>query len=279
MGIGTQIPCDELGATAVPGVWVAGNVADIRGQVVHAAGAGTLAGAAINADLIADDTRTAMEAMHAEHAAHTPVFDKKFWDERYGSASAIWSGNPNPQLVAEVADLGPGAALDIGAGEGADAMWLAQRGWTVTAVDISSVALDRASQLARAFDADAAERITWQQADVTEWAPPADSFDLVSSQFMHLPSAQRAPYVRRCAAAVKPGGVLLVVGHHIHDLETTAGRPHLPDLFFSAEDIAHELGAGWTHPRPGRPAPVGRRSVGHTRSPSTTPSSSPAATA
>ncbi len=68
MGMGTQIPCDELGATAVPGVWVAGNVADIRGQVVHAAAAGTWAGAAINADLIADDTRMAVEAMRAAHA-------------------------------------------------------------------------------------------------------------------------------------------------------------------------------------------------------------------
>ena len=72
------------------------------------------------------------------------------------------------------------------------------------------------------------------------------SYDLVSSQFMHLPSVQRSPYIQHCAAAVKPGGVLLVVGHHIHDLETTAGRPHLPDLFFSAEDVARELGAGWT---------------------------------
>ena len=95
-----------------------------------------------------------------DHAAHavtqdgtpTTVFDKKFWDERYSSAPAIWSGNPNPQLVAEVADFAPGTALDIGAGEGADALWLAQQGWSVTAVDISTVALDRAAALTTAED-------------------------------------------------------------------------------------------------------------------------------
>ena len=162
MGFGTQIPCGPMGATEIPGVWVAGNVAEINAQVVHAAGAGTFAGAAINADLIAEDTRQAMDEMHAaHHTAHTSthsttettVFDKKFWDERYSSASSIWSGNPNPQLVAEVAGLAPGRALDIGAGEGADALWLAQQGWTVTAVDISTVALERAAALTATEDA------------------------------------------------------------------------------------------------------------------------------
>src|ERR1700738_3548715 len=108
-----------------------------------------------------------------------------FWDARYGSAEAIWSGNPNPQLVAQVADLRPGTALDVGSGEGADAIWLAERRWQVTGIDVSTVALERAALLAAAAGQDVADRITWQQADILTWDPAQRQFDLVSAQFMH----------------------------------------------------------------------------------------------
>jgi len=157
------------------------------------------------------------------------------WDERYGGAELVWSGNPNPQLVAEAAELAPGTALDVGAGEGADAVWLARRGWRVTAVDFSKVALERVVQHA----ADEGVEVTTEQADVRTWEPPAGAFTLVNSQFMHLPSEVFTQVVARLAAAVAPGGHLVVVGHHPKDLESPSiGRPPVEDMLFTAEQIA-----------------------------------------
>jgi SAM-dependent methyltransferase len=119
--------------------------------------------------------------------------------------------------VAEVAELPPGTALDAGCGEGADALWLAARGWRVTAVDIARTALDRAA------------------------AHAAGGWDLVSAQYIHLPPAERDSLVRRLAAAVAPGGTLLVVAHHPSDLETTIGRPALPEVFYTADELAAGL--------------------------------------
>ncbi|MGH2346278.1 MAG: SAM-dependent methyltransferase [Chloroflexota bacterium] len=168
-----------------------------------------------------------------------------FWDERYRSADALWSGQPNPQLVTEAADLAPGTALDAGCGEGEDALWLAACGWQVTAVDISTVALERGAAHARAIGMDVAERITWLQADLTNWVPAAASYDLVSAQFLHLPREPRDALFRRLAAAVAPGGSLLIVGHHPSDLQIIP-RPLSPDRFFTAPDIAALLDPhGW----------------------------------
>lgn len=175
----------------------------------------------------------------------TPVRGAEFWDERYRSSKRIWSGNPNPQLVAEVEGMTPGRALDVGCGEGADVIWLAQRGWEVVGMDISQVALDRAAAHAREKAPDAAGRITWQQADLIQTAPPPDSFDLVSVQFMHLPSAPRTTMFRGLAAAVKAGGTLLIVAHHPSDLESGVKRPPDPDLYYTADDVAELLGKGW----------------------------------
>ena len=167
------------------------------------------------------------------------VFDAAFWDARYASAPAIWSGKPNPQLVAEAAELTPTTALDVGCGEGADAVWLAARGWQVTALDISRVALDRAAAHARAAGPEIAERITWQQADLTEGVTLTETYGLVSAQFMHLPQPQRDNLYRALAALVAADGTLLVVGHHPSDLETAAHlRPHHPELMFTADEIA-----------------------------------------
>ena len=135
--------------------------------------------------------------------------DERSWDERYRESDRIWSGNPNDALVREVADLAPGSALDLGCGEGADAIWLARRGWRVTAVDVSGVALERAARHA------AAENVTvdWQRHDLGT-SFPAGSFDLVSASFLHshveLP---REKILRAAAGAVAGGGTLLVVGH------------------------------------------------------------------
>ena len=160
------------------------------------------------------------------HGGDPPIFDAAFWDERYRSASALWTVNPNPQLVAEAADLVPGTVLDVGCGEGADACWMAEHGWQVTAVDISTVALERGAAHASALGPEIAERIAWLQADFNDYVPVPSSFDVVSAQFMHLPKDQRELLHRRLAASVAPGGTLLVVGHHPSDLRahgTTEG--------------------------------------------------------
>jgi SAM-dependent methyltransferase len=169
------------------------------------------------------------------------LFRESFWDDRYRSKTAMWSGNPNPQLVAEAASLEPGDALDAGCGEGADAIWLAERGWRVTAVDISTVALERGAAHARQVGSDVADRITWHQADLLSWKPRPQTYDLVSAQFMQMPTLQRAAFVERLAAGVATGGTLLVVGHGPTDLLTTAHRPRSPELFFTAGEIVSLL--------------------------------------
>jgi hypothetical protein len=169
------------------------------------------------------------------------MFTREFWDERYASAEMIWSGNPNLRLVEQVSDLTPGTALDVGSGEGADAIWLASQGWRVTGVDVSTVALERSALRAERLGAEVVARITWQQEDVLTWDPAPRQFDLVSAQFMHLPPAPREALHRRLAVAVSPGGSLLIVGHHPSDMDTTIRRPRLPELFFTAEEIADTL--------------------------------------
>jgi len=169
------------------------------------------------------------------------VMDEAFLDERYRSSSALWSGRPNPQLVTEAAGLVPGAALDVGCGEGADAIWLAEHGWRVTAVDLSTVALERGTAHALEAGQDVAQRIDWLHTDLTGWTPEAATYDLVSAQFMHLPKAPREALFRRLAASVSPGGTLLIVGHHPSDLQTTVPRPPAPELFFTSSDVAAML--------------------------------------
>jgi SAM-dependent methyltransferase len=186
------------------------------------------------------------------------LFSEASWDERYRSRTALWSGHPNPHLVAEAAGLTPGTALDVGTGEGADAIWLADRGWRVTAVDLSTVALERAAAHAAQLGAEIAGRIGWIHADLTSQDPGPARYDLVSAQYMHLPSGPRRALFGRLAKAVAPGGTLLIVGHHPSDLQTTMPRPPMPELFYTGDDIAATLDSSdWaiiTNASPGRTA-------------------------
>lgn len=163
------------------------------------------------------------------------AFDAAYWEERYRAHGAA-GARPNPQLVAEVADLAPGAALDAGCGEGADATWLAGQGWRVTAVDISPTALDRGRE--HAVAAGVANRIEWVAADLTTWTPPQERYDLVTSHYVH-PAGSPEALVRRLAAAVAPGGTLLVVGHDPSDAHSAAHAPST--VAVTAEEVAASL--------------------------------------
>lgn len=160
-------------------------------------------------------------------------FGKQFWEDAYSGPDRVWSGKPNVQLVAEASDLTPGTALDAGCGEGADALWLASRGWTVTAVDLAAAAIRRAGQ----HDAGDVE---WVEADLLHWQPPR-RYDLVTSQYVHLPERER--YFRMLIDAVAPGGTLLVVGHDPSDPHTA----HFADrgVHFTAFEVEQLLDGSW----------------------------------
>lgn len=167
------------------------------------------------------------------------VMDEAFWDDLYREKER-WSGRPNPQLVNEVSDLAPGTALDVGCGEGADAIWLHERGWQVTGVDVSSVALSRARERS--------SEITWLHLDLVK-DPAPGTYDLVTAHYVHVhPASDMRLLQERLVAAVAPGGTLLLVGHDLSEVgETDLDRPADPDLYFTAESTASLLAEGeWT---------------------------------
>jgi SAM-dependent methyltransferase len=165
--------------------------------------------------------------------------DQQYWDDKYRTQEQLWSGAPNGLLVTEAADLPPGQALDLGCGEGGDALWLAGRGWLVTAIDISRIALERAA--AAADDA----KVSWTHADLTVSAPPAGAFDLVSALYFSLPRTADHRALHSLLAAVAPGGTLLVGGHDLRDVD----HHHLdidPHDFYQPDEIADFLDDTWT---------------------------------
>lgn len=199
----------------------------------------------MNTHHVHDDAEQALERWSAE-----------FWDERYSSAPALWSGHVNATVVDETSELPQGRALDVGCGEGGDALWLAERGWQVLGIDVSRIALDRAAGHARTAGPEVSARLTWEQRDLLTWVPAVSTYDLVSVPFLHLPPATRVPVYAGLADAVAPGGMFLVVAHHPSDIGVVP-RPPEPDLFFTAEDLTAELDDRWdvvtcdTRARPG----------------------------
>jgi deazaflavin-dependent oxidoreductase (nitroreductase family) len=157
---------------------------------------------------------------------------KTEWDERYGEQKAMWSGRPNGRLVAEASGCTPGRALDVGCGEGADAIWLTQQGWNVTAIDVSEVAIERA----RAAADTAGASIEWIAGDAQTTPLPAGAFDLVSLQYPALPKAGSGAAMKNVLDAVRPGGILLAVYHDLDDEH----REHMKERGF---DPANYIGA------------------------------------
>jgi SAM-dependent methyltransferase len=167
------------------------------------------------------------------------------WDARYSERNrAMWSGRPNGRLVAEVADLTPGRALDVGCGEGADAIWLARRGWTVTAIDISDVAVCRAREAAERAGAE----VEWVCGDALLTPFPASSFDLVSMHYPALPKAAGEAAVRSLLDTVRPRGLLLAVYHDLDDdhREHMKSRGVDPADYIGADDLGLLLGDDFT---------------------------------
>ncbi len=163
--------------------------------------------------------------------------DRHDWDARYRAAELVWSAGPNQFVVAELEHLAPGRALDLACGEGRNAIWLAEQGWTVTGVDFSEVALEKARRIAATRNV----TIEWELADVTDYSPPAEQFDLVIVLYLHLPAAQRRVVFERAAAAVAPGGTFLVVGHDSTNPASGWGGPQDPDVLYGPEDISVDV--------------------------------------
>ncbi len=163
--------------------------------------------------------------------------NREDWDERYGTEELLWKADPNRFLVEELEALVPGRALDLACGEGRNAVWLASKGWQVTGVDFSRAGLAKAWRLAT----DNGVEVTWVEADVVEWQPSSASFDVAVVMYLHLPSEQRRQVLAHAAAALAPGGTLLVVGHHTCNLLEGTGGPQDPAVLFGPEEIVEDL--------------------------------------
>ncbi|WP_344008339.1 class I SAM-dependent methyltransferase [Nocardioides lentus] len=161
------------------------------------------------------------------------MFEPEAWEDRYAGDETMWSGNANPQLVAEVPALTPGTALDVGCGEGGDVVWLARQGWRVTGADFAANGLARAAR--HAEQAGVAEQCDWWQVDARTFDPQGRTFDLVTTHFLHPPDAGMGDVVRRLATAVAPGGHLLVVGHAPSPLFTQLSESRRRAMWHAAE--------------------------------------------
>ena len=258
-GLGDVVETDATGATTVPGLYAAGNVTDPSQQVFHAAANGSRVGAMISFALAHEDIRTAAR----------PASNEADWDHRY-EGEQLWSGNPNGTLVNEVSGLVPGRALDVGAGEGGDALWLAEQGWRVTASDISQRALARvAAEAARRGLQVECHHADANALDVFELG----AFDLVSAQYAAIPRTPDRRAVHNLLNAVAAGGTLIVVSHALEPMPSAIDTPghHRPfdaDAYERIDDFVAVLADSSTfdievHEKRSRPAAAASASPHH----------------
>jgi thioredoxin reductase/SAM-dependent methyltransferase len=231
-GLGTIVDAAPTGETMVPGLFAAGNVTDPSHQVLGAAAHGSLVGSMVSAQLADDDLR----------APARPSAHQSDWDHRYGSEQ-IWSGNPNGTLVIEVEGMTPGRGLDVGAGEGGDSLWLAERGWHVTANDVSQQAVDR-------ITTEATRRglaVQTHRGDANEVDPfEPGVFDLVTAHYASIPRTPDGRGMHNIIRAVAPGGTLLIVGHDVEAMHAQIDAqdqvmPFDPDAYVQTEDFIASL--------------------------------------
>jgi SAM-dependent methyltransferase len=153
------------------------------------------------------------------------------WDQRYAE-NRQWSAEPNRLVASLLGDLPPGDAVDLAAGEGRHALWLAERGWRVTAVDFSPVGLGRGREQP------GADRVSWVTADVLAWTAPEASLDLVLVAYLHLPEPDTLGLLERAVGWLRPGGRLLVLGHDVANIEHGVGGPQEPSILHSVSRLA-----------------------------------------
>lgn len=163
--------------------------------------------------------------------------DREEWNKRYADKEFVWTVDPNRFLVAEVAHLQPGRALDLGCGEGRNAVWLAEQGWQVTAVDFSEIGLDKGRQLASAHHA----AVTWMLADVTTYRPHRGTYDLVLICYLQLPARERSRVLRHAQDALALHGTLLYIGHDLSNLEHGWGGPQDPAVLCTPQEVVTDL--------------------------------------
>lgn len=254
-GLGDVVAREPSGETSVPGLYVAGNLTDPSQQVLQAAADGSRIGGMISFSLARSDIET---------ATHT-LANQVDWDQRYSGAS-IWSGNPNGTLVHEVTGMTAGRALDVGAGEGGDAVWLAEQGWQVTAMDVSQHSVDQIAAIAAERDLP----IESLQADANALHPFGNErFDLVTAHYASIPRTHDNRAITNVLDAVAPGGTLLIVGHDLepmrHPVDTARhSRAFDAEAFVSVDGFATALtdSPGWRvernekRERPGGHTPV-----------------------
>lgn len=166
--------------------------------------------------------------------------DRQQWDARYSDDEYEWSMHPHQFVAAELDGLPPGRALELAAGEGRNSVWLAERGWLVTAVDFSRVGLDKGRKLSAAHGVGDGQ-VDWVVADLSEYTPARSAFDLVLIAYLQVGAALRGQVLAGAAAALVPGGTLLVVGHDLANLSEGAGGPSSPDVLYTPEAITAAL--------------------------------------
>ena len=161
--------------------------------------------------------------------------ERDYWNQRYATRELIWTSEANRFVAEQVSTLNPGRALDLAAGEGRNAVWLAERGWQVRAVDLSNMAIGKARQLATSRNV--ADRIDFQTTDLRGYEPEAASFDLVMLIYLQLPQTELQPIIARAANAVAPGGTFLLVAHDASNIEHGYGGPQDPAVLHSAAQV------------------------------------------
>lgn len=159
--------------------------------------------------------------------------DRAAWDERYGGSDLVWSATPNQFLEAEASDLAPGSALDVACGEGRNALWLAGRGWKVTAVDFSEAGIETGRRRA----AEAGVDVDWVVADVVERVPEPGCVDLVVIAYLQLPAASLRSVLGHAVGALASGGTLVAIGHDRTNLVDGSGGPQDPDVLWTVDEM------------------------------------------
>jgi len=209
--MGSFLAVDPTGKTSHARIWAVGNVVNPGANVPMSIGAGSMAGGVVNMALVSEEFDRAVSHGPAKHEHAGEVDPAAYWEGQYAESDRRWSGRVNATMAEVVRDLPVGEALDLGCGEGGDAVWLAEQGWRVTAVDLSPTAVARGAVGAQARDV--VDRITWIAHDLATWSTN-ESFDLVTASFFHSSvDLPRTEILRRAAAQIRVGGHLLIVSH------------------------------------------------------------------